>query len=269
MRKYILTTIVLTLFITASTVFAQESTATNQNRKDGSDKVQKLKSAADKTLDQRIENLTKLRDRVILFKNVNDTDKTSIGTVITNVINDLTDLRSFIESATSTEVIKQARENINNNYRVYALISPQLSIIASADRMITTISMLNIVSSKIEVRLSAVATGTDITSANLAAANKSLQSMKDRLVQSQMDAQSAVNLVAPLLPDQGDKAVMESNQLVMKDARAKIKSAQTNIVNAKKDAEAITKILAKERKEQKTATSTQSDDIKSTNKKAQ
>jgi hypothetical protein len=103
----------------------------------------------------------------------------------------------------------------------------------------------------------------------LTAANKSLQSMKDRLVQSQMDAQSAVNLVAPLLPDQGDKAVAESNLLVMKDARLKIKSAQTNIVNAKKDAETITKLLAKEKRDQKTASSTQSDKTGSSNGSAQ
>ncbi len=232
------------------------------NPSDDTKKTQRAKTAADKILDQRIENLNKLKERVAQFKNVNDTDKTSINTVISNVISDLGLLRTAIENATSTDYVKQVREMVNNNYRVYALIMPQLSIIASADRMITTVSMLSIVASKIEVRLGAVATGTDITSANLALANKSLQAMKDKLVQSQADAQSAVNLVAPLVPDQGDKTVADSNLKTMKDARAKIKSAQTNIVGAKKDAETITKILAKEKRAQKTATTTQLENIK-------
>lgn len=264
MNKYILSLCIVALGMSFGVVQAQESTSSSSKvRANEEEKIQKIKTASDKILDQRIENLNKLKERVSLYKNVNDTDKTSINTVIVNVITDLVNLRNVIENATSTDFVKQARENINNNYRVYALIMPQLNIIASADRMITTISMLNIVGSKIEVRLNAVATGTEITSANLVTANKFLQSMKDKLVQSQMDAQSAVTLVAPLVPDQGDKAVAESNLKIMKDARVKIKSAHTNIVNAKKDADSITKILAKERKIQKTATSTQTENIKS------
>ncbi len=276
MNKILLSIFVLALISTTSLVSAQERSATTDNNQqevkadikavsnssDEAKKVQKTKTTADKILDQRIEKLNKLKERVALFKNVNDTDKASVNTVISNVISELSTLRSMIENATSSEYIKQAREMVNNNYRVYALIMPQLNIIASADRMITTISMLNIVASKIEVRLASVATGTDITSANLATANKSLLSMKDKLVQAQADAQSAVNLVAPLVPDQGDKAVADSNLKIMKDARLKVKSAQTNIVSAKKEAEAITKILAKEKRVQKTATTTSSENIK-------
>jgi hypothetical protein len=277
MNKILLSLLVLILVSISSLTNAQERSVPNDSREevkanvksdesvnpsDDTKKTQRAKTAADKILDQRIENLNKLKERVAQFKNVNDTDKTSINTVISNVISDLGLLRTAIENATSTDYVKQVREMVNNNYRVYALIMPQLSIIASADRMITTVSMLSIVASKIEVRLGAVATGTDITSANLALANKSLQAMKDKLVQSQADAQSAVNLVAPLVPDQGDKTVADSNLKTMKDARAKIKSAQTNIVGAKKDAETITKILAKEKRAQKTATTTQLENIK-------
>lgn len=280
MNKILLSLLVLILVSSVSVTNAQERSATGDNRdeintvkseatenpSDDAKKTQRAKTTADKILDQRIENLNKLKERVAQFKNVNDTDKTSINTVISNVISDLGLLRTAIENATSTDHVKQLREMVNNNYRVYALIMPQLSIIASADRMITTISMLSIVASKIEVRLGAVATGTDITSANLALANKSLQAMKDKLVQAQADAQSAVNLVAPLVPDQGEKTVADSNLKTMKEARAKIKSAQANVVGAKKDAETVTKILAKEKRIQKTATTTQLENIKTDQK---
>lgn len=136
-------------------------------------KIERVKTAADKQLDQRIESLNKLKERVAILKNVNDTDKATINTVIGNVISDLNELRNVIDTATSTEVVKSARETITKNYRVYVLVMPQLSIIASADRMITMVSMLNIVSSKLESRLMQVATSsTEITSANLATATK-------------------------------------------------------------------------------------------------
>jgi hypothetical protein len=229
-------------------------------------KIERVKTAADKQLDQRIESLNKLKERVAILKNVNDTDKATINTVIGNVISDLNELRNVIDTATSTEVVKSARETITKNYRVYVLVMPQLSIIASADRMITMVSMLNIVSSKLESRLMQVATSsTEITSANLATANKALVDLKAKILQAQTDAQAAVALVAPLVPDQGDKTVAEANLKVMKEARAKIKSAQTNLVTAKKDAETITKILGKEKRMQKTATSTDSEKTKKEN----
>lgn len=255
--------LILTISISAvDKVSAVVSSTTDTTKKELQErkeekKVEKVKSVADKQLDQRIENLIKLKERVMAYKNVSDTDKTTIVTVIGNVISELNDLKSTIENATSSDVVKESREKITKNYRVYALVMPQLSLIASADRMTTMVSMMNIVATKLENRLGQVATGTDITTQNLASANKSLADLKAKLVQAQSDAQSAVTLVSQLVPDEGDKTVMESNQKALKDARAKIKSAQTNLVTAKKNAEAITKILGKEKKKDiKNATTT-------------
>jgi uncharacterized protein (DUF2344 family) len=53
------------------------------------------------------------------------------------------------------------------------------------------------------------------------------------------------------MPDQGDKAIMESNTKTLKDARAKIKIAHNDLITAKKDSEAIVKILSKDKKIEK------------------
>ncbi|MDE2041367.1 MAG: hypothetical protein KGI59_03250, partial [Patescibacteria group bacterium] len=58
-------------------------------------------------------------------------------------------------------------------------------------------------------------------------------------------AQAAVAEVSPLVPDQGDKTVMASNTSTMKDARAKIKTAVSDLTAARKDALTIIQGLVK------------------------
>ncbi len=249
-------------FLVITVLFANVNSANAQsaglapNAVTQNQSVDKKKSAADKQLDLRIENLTKLKARVQQFKNLGDNDLSGILTVIDNVIVNFSNLKGYIENATSTDSIQQAREALSKDYRVYVLIMPQLNIIAASDRMTTTVSMLNIVATKLENRLNNVATSTDITSTNLASAKKALVELKTALAQAQTDAQAAVTLVAPLLPDQGDKDVAETNQKAIKDARAKIKSAHAGIVLAKKNSDDIVKMLGREKKnDQKPATS--------------
>ena len=229
-------------------VHAEESV---KNSSTTIEKISKAKTTADKQLDQRIENLEKLKDKVNKFKNVSDNDKSSIIAIVDELISKLNILRNTIETATSTDAIKEARSYVTENYRVYALLNPELNIIASADRINTMISMMNIVGAKLETRLSTLATSSDITSANITSAAKALVDLKTKLVSAQTKVQESMKIVQPLMPDQGDKAVMESNQKALKDARAKIKLANTDLIGAKKDVETIMKILGKEKKVQK------------------
>jgi len=215
------------------------------------DKISKVKSVADKQLDQRIENLGKLKDRINKFKNLIDNDKNSIIATIDGLIFNLDGLKNLIDTATSSDMVKETRETINTNYRVYALVMPQLNIIASADQMTTMISIMNIIGTKLETRINSLATSTDITSANIASARKTLTDLKTQLVDAQTNIQLAISMVAPLIPDQGDKIVMEKNQKTLKDARSKIKLAKTSLVIAKKDAEAIVKLLGRDKKIEK------------------
>lgn len=219
-------------------------------------KIERVKTAADKELDKRIEDLGKVADRIKEFKNLGDTDKATITSQINGLIGSLNSLRAEIETTTSTTSLKQARESIKNNYRIYALAIPQINIVASADRMITLVSMMNIVGAKLESKISTLATSTAITSANIASAKKSLSEMKDKLVEAQKLAQDAVLVVSVLVPDQGDKTVMDSNLAVLKDARTKIKNAQANIAAVKKSAETIVKLLKKDPANRKVSTTT-------------
>lgn len=235
----------------SSITFAQTENATSSGKiqeKKVEDKIQKVKTSADKELDKRIEDLEKLKTRILEFKNISSAEKQSIATFIDNLVLTLKNLRSEIETTTSTTTLKEARESITKNYRVYALVMPQLNILASADRMKTMVSMMAIVGSKLELRLNQVATSSVITSANLALALKSLDNFKAKIADAQTQSQKAVELVANLIPDQGEKEVMDSNTAALKEARTKLKIAESDLVTARKEAESIIKLLGKEKK---------------------
>ncbi len=250
MKKYsIILLATLAIILGIGQAQAVVSTSTKETAKENREEMKKdkIKSKADMLLDNRIDGLNKLKERVSQMKNLSDADQTSITTIVNNVINDLTSLRTSIDNATSTEATKALRESITKKYRVYALVMPQINIIAAADRMTTSVSMMNIVAAKIETRIN-LATTSELSSANISLASKTLVDLKSKLAKAQAEAQEAVTLVSSLNADDGDKAVADSNQKALKDARAKIKSAQSNLVGAKKDAESIVKILGKEKK---------------------
>lgn len=255
MKKTFLIPVVLFIGLMLSSVtFAQTGVATSSGkttRDQGNrveDKIQKVRTSADKELDKRIEDLEKLKARILEFKNISSAEKQSIITFIDNLVVTLKNLRTEIDTTTSTTTLKEARESITKNYRVYALVMPQLNILANADRMTTMVSMMAVVGSKLELRLNQVATSSVITSANLALARKSLDNFKAKIADAQIQSQKAVELVAGLVPDQGEKEIIDSNTEALKGARAKLKIAQNNLVTARKEAESIIKLLGKEKK---------------------
>lgn len=235
------------MLISANYSFAQNTASSTKESNNAEKRIEKTKTVADKQLDQRIDDLGKVVKRIDELKNISDTDKSAILTVLRGLIDSLNGLRTEIDNATSTENVKQLREIISQNYRVYALVMPQLNTIAAADRMTTMISMMAVVGAKIESRLGNTATSSQITSINIASAKKSLENMKDSLVEAQKFIKESIELVSPLVPDQGDKSIMDSNLATLKEGRAKIKSAQASLVSAKKSAEAVLKVIGKDK----------------------
>lgn len=246
MKKYLVIFTFILFLASPSISNGVVATSTKSEARDES-KKERVKTTADKMLDQRIESLNKLKERLTQMKNLSDTDQAALNTVINNVINDLNNVRTNIETATSTESAKEARESITKKYRVYALLMPQLNIIASADRITTMVSMMNIVTAKLESRLSSASTTSSLSITDLNTANKALVEVKTKLADAQNNAQSAVTQVSGLIPDDGDKAIADSNLKSLKEARSKLKTAQSSLVTAKKNAESVMKVLGKEK----------------------
>ncbi len=195
----------------------------------------------DKELDKRVDSLTKLSERVGEMKRLTDAQKTAIRTEIQGVITNLTTLKAKIdaEAITGTTSLKADLQSITMNYRVYALVMPQIHILAALDRIGSLTDALAILGSKIEGRINeAKNAGKDVT-----VISKSLEDFRAKLTDENSEAQIALNLITPLAPDNGDKTIMAKNKKALMDARASVKKAHQDIVDARKLAGTMIKTL--------------------------
>jgi len=234
--------IILGLILSTSSVNAQVSASVKANAsvnvtKLSADRVAK----GDKELDKRVESLNKLNDRVGEMKRLTDAQKSAIQGEIKAVILNLTTLKAKIdaEGTTGTTSLKEDLQSITTNYRVYALIMPQIHILAALDRIGNLTDAFAILGTKIEGRIAEAKTaGKDV-----AALEKNLTDFRAKITDENAEAQKALNLITPLAPDNGDKTVMTANKKALTDARAAIKKAHQDIMDARKIAGTMVKAL--------------------------
>lgn len=210
-----------------------------------------MQSKSGKEIDQRIDSLNKLLTRVQSFNKVSDADKASIASSIQNVITTLTSLKTKIATDTSTSTISVDMKSITEANRVYALVIPKINVMAAADRVGTIYDMLSIIAGKIQVRLSQSTSTPDASSLQ-----SDLSDMNAKLADAKTQAQNAINAVASLQPDNGDKTVMQSNTTALKAGRTDIQNATKDLTAARKDAQTIIQALRKDDGSLMTAPST-------------
>lgn len=195
----------------------------------------KMEERAGREIDRRVENLNGLLSRVGAIKNLSSADKASIQTAVTNQVNALAQLKAKIAADADAATMKTDVQSITDSYRIYALVMPQVHIITAADRVVTVAGEMQLFAAKLEARIAAAqSSGADMTAAAAAYADFN-QKLSDAMTQ----AQAAVNAIAVLMPDQGDKTKMASNTATLKDARTKIVAAHKDLVAARKDAMTI------------------------------
>ncbi|HVV38991.1 MAG TPA: hypothetical protein VHD31_01565 [Candidatus Paceibacterota bacterium] len=199
----------------------------------------RAKTKADTEIDRRIKALGDLNTRVQAMTKITADFKTNLNTNIQNQISGLTALKAKIDADTEGSVLKTDVQSVTSSYRIFALVMPQARIAAAADREATIINMMAALGAKLQARVQATqAAGADITAVNTA-----LVDMGNKLQSAQTHAQAAVSGSATLTPDKGEKTLMAANDAALKTARAEIKSAQTDLVAARKDVDTILKGL--------------------------
>ncbi len=190
-------------------------------------------------IDRRIDSLQKLEARVDAMKRVSANNKTQIRATVDAQIKTLADLKVKIQGDTDEATLKADIASITQSYRVYMLVMPQLTVLAAADRIETTVDVMTEFGAKLQTRISdAKNAGKDVSSMESAYA-----SYKSHLANADAKATSAINLTAGLKPDNGDKSVMESNNKALASARVELKSGRDELHAARKDAEIIVKAL--------------------------
>ena len=199
----------------------------------------KSKNRADLEIARRTSSLNDLLTRVSDIKNLSDSDKASISAAINAQLSSLATLKTKIDADTDSVTLKTDVQSITGSYRVYALLIPQVRIIAAADRIVTITREMQELGAKLQARITAAQTsGADVTAAITAFTDFNAQ-----IADAQTNAQAAVTAVAALVPDQGDATKMAANTAALKAARAQIVAAQKDVRAAYADSQTIIKAV--------------------------
>ena len=194
---------------------------------------------ADKDIAQRINSLNKALERITGMKNVSDTEKNSAKTDIQSELANLNLLKSKIDADTDLVTIKKDLESLISGSRIYALVIPKLNILASVDKVNTVATMLTTISVKLQARVDeAKASSTDVTSLQTA-----LDNITTKVASAKEEAVTAQTTVADLVPDNGNKTILDSNNAKIKLARENIKNANKDLNDARNSAKKITEAL--------------------------
>lgn len=199
------------------------------------------KARADKELDRRVEALTALNARVQAMQKVTAAFKTSLATNIDTQISAFQGLKAKIDADTDGATLKADVQSITDSYRVYSLVLPQIRIATAADREVTIAFMMQTLGNKLAARVQAAGNaGGDIK-----ALGDALTDMATQISTASAKAQAAVEVSAPLAPDNGDKDIMAKNKAALAEARADLTASNKALVAARKDVDTIMKLLPK------------------------
>ena len=231
MKKTIYTNSILLgalgLVLVAVPVFAQTTTTATAG-------VNTAQTHADTAIDSRISDLTTLGGRVAQMVHLTDAEKASIAANIQTEVGNLTTLKGKIDTETGS-ALKSDAKSITTGFRIYMLVAPQTRILAASDRGLNIASMLSELSVKLQTRITAAQNaGKDVTALQTA-----LTDLNAKVADANTQAQAAVTGTANLVPDQGDKTVMQSNDTALKAARATIKTVTADLKAADQDAKTI------------------------------
>jgi hypothetical protein len=228
----------------------KELRATNAAEK-ASSTMLRAKEKANKEIDRRIKGLDKLVERVKKAKKLTDAQKASLTKLVQDQKTALMDLKAKIAADTDLATLRADIQSIGKSHRIYALVLPQIEVIATADRALTLADTIAALGVKLQARITeAQAAGKDVT-----ALNALMTSLNAQVSDAKTKAQAAIDLVLTLTPDNGDQAKFAANRKALQDARVKVREAHKALSEARHDASDITKAL-REFNGGKSATST-------------
>ncbi len=193
--------------------------------------VENLRAFGDCEIARRVTTLDRLASRISGSKALTDSDKAALSAEVTSTKSGLASLKSTIDSETSIEALKADVKKIATDYRVYALVVPQVNLVNGADAVQASKAVFDKIETNLSARIAAAkAAGTDTT-----LAQQKLDAMKAAVSQALSLTAPLPAAVLPLTPAQWNAGTAGP---VIKDARAKLVQARDLIRTARKDAQA-------------------------------
>jgi hypothetical protein len=202
-------------------------------------RIQKGDERGGAMIDQRISSLNKLLNRIQSMKHISSADMNSLSASIQAEISGLSDLKANISNDVSTTSMRNDLSSITKSFRIYALIEPQARIVAASDRVLGIISSLETIGNKVNMRIASS------TQASTTIYQSLMSDFSLKLASASSSAQSAINTVASLKPDNGDTTIAASNKTALEAARSSIVSAHNDLKDAEKDIRTVIGMIIK------------------------
>lgn len=197
--------------------------------------LERAREKAAEEIERRIKLLGKLENRADELRRVSEPTKAKLSAAIDAQIKALTDLKIKINSAPDAAAIRDDIASVATSHKIFALVIPKGTIIATADRIVTTADLMAKFGEKLQARITAVHSA----GGSVGALETAYADFTAKIADARVQAKAAVDLVSNLTAGDGDKALLEANRSALAQARAKIKAGQADLRLARKSAEKI------------------------------
>jgi hypothetical protein len=184
----------------------------------------------DQEITRRLQQLETLSTKISAATKLTSSDKSTLSTQVTGEISGLTALKSKLDADTTLVDAHADAESIYTEYRVYALITPKINLIKTADDQQVTESNLTTLAAKLQTRITAMKNaGKDTT-----AMQSELSDLTAKTTAAQAISSAIETKVIGLQPTD-----YNSDHAVLSDDSTQLKTAHTDTTTAIADAKQI------------------------------
>ena len=189
-------------------------------------RLDQLKQRADTEIQRRLTTLQ--ADSVLVSKatHLTDANRNSLSSIITTDQNGLTALRSTIDGDTDLATALKDAHRILTDFRIYALVEPQVHLTVAADRVAAIADRFADLDTKLQAKIDAATQNGKDT----ATEQRALDDAKSKVADASSAASGVPSSVLPLTP-----AGYPGNRDTLVQARSELETARTDLQTARAD----------------------------------
>jgi hypothetical protein len=192
--------------------------------------LQMIINRGNSEIDRRLTQLNTLDTKISNSSKINSSDASSMTAQVNGEISGLQSLKTTLDAETTLAGAKTAAESIFSEYRVYALITPKVNLVKTADDQQVTESKLSALAAKLQADI----TADQNAGKTVSSLQTELNDLTAKVQAAQSISSSIETAVAPLQPSD-----YNSDHAILSGDGTQLKTAQTDIVAAITDAKNI------------------------------
>ena len=206
------------------------TTATSGTSKADQTKITYIISHGNTEINRRVTTLNALSSKISSATKLSASDQSSLSGSVNDELSNLNSLKTKLDADTDLATAKSDAQSIITDYRVYALVVPQVNLVKTADDQQVAEAKLGDLAVKLQSRITAAgAAGKTVTSLQA-----QLSDLNTKIAAAQAISSTIETNVVALQPSDYD-----SNHAVLSGDRDQLKTAQADIQAALSDAKGI------------------------------